>query len=99
MDFVVPMDHRMKIKEIEKQQQIFGLYTNYNWCFWYSHQSINKGTQGLENKRMSGDHSNCCIIEVGQNTEKSPGDWIRRAVTQTPLKDHQLTLMWKTLKE
>ena len=28
----------------------------------------------------------------GQNTEKSPGD-LRLAVTQTPVKDHQLTLM------
>ncbi len=32
------------------------------------------------------------IIENGQNTEKSPGDLKRLAVTQTPVKDHQLTL-------
>ena len=32
------------------------------------------------------------IIENGQNTEKSPGDLRRLAVTQSPLKDHQLTL-------
>ena len=31
-----------------------------------------------------------------KNTEKSPGDLRRLAVTQTSLKDHQLTLMWKT---
>ena len=37
-------------------------------------------------------------IKIGQNTEKSPGD-LRLAVTQTPLKNHQLKLMWKTLKE
>ena len=36
---------------------------------------------------------------VGQNTEKGPGDLRRLALPQTPLKDHQLTLMWKTLKE
>ena len=46
---------------------------------------------------MSGDHSNYYIIKNGQNTEKSPGDLRRLAVTQTPVKDHQLTLMWKTL--
>ena len=32
------------------------------------------------------------IIENGQNTEKSPGDLRRFAVTQYPVKDHQLTL-------
>ena len=35
----------------------------------------------------------------GQNPETSPGDLQRLAVAQTPVKDHQLTLMWKTLKE
>ena len=35
------------------------------------------------------------IIEISQNTEKSPGDLRRFAVTQTPVKDHQLMLMWK----
>ena len=37
------------------------------------------------------------IIENDQNTEKSPGDLRILAVTQSPVKDHQLTLMWKTL--
>ena len=32
------------------------------------------------------------IIENGQNTDKSPGDLRRLAVTQTPVKNHQLTL-------
>ena len=38
------------------------------------------------------------IIKIGQNTEKSPGDLRRLAVTQTPIEDHQLTLVRKTLK-
>ena len=42
---------------------------------------------------MSEDHPNHGIIEIGQNTEKSPGDLRRLAVTQTPGKDHQLTLV------
>ena len=33
------------------------------------------------------------------NTKKSPGDLSRLAVTQTPVKNLKLTLMWKTLKE
>ena len=48
---------------------------------------------------MSGDHPNNSIIENGSNTEKSPGDLRRLAGTQTPGKNHQLKLMWKTLKE
>ena len=51
------------------------------------------GTGGLGNKK-SGDHPNYCISEIGQNT-KSPGDLKRLAVTQTSMKDHQLTLMQK----
>ena len=32
------------------------------------------------------------------NTEKSPGDLKKLAVTQTPVKNHQLKLMRKTFK-
>ena len=43
-------------------------------------------------------------LEIGgqigtiQNTEKSPGDLRRLAVTQTSVKDHELTLVRKTCK-
>ena len=37
--------------------------------------------------------------ENGQNTEKSPVDLRRLAVTQATVKDHQLRLVWKTLNE
>ena len=50
---------------------------------------INKGIVGLGNNRTLGDHAKYCIIEISQNTEKSPGDLKRLAVTQTPVKDHQ----------
>ena len=36
---------------------------------------------------------NTTLLRTGQNTEKSPGDLRRLAVTHTPVKDHQLTLM------
>ena len=59
--------------------------------------TVTKGLlKGLEDFEV-GDHPNNSIIENGQNTEKSPGDLRRIAVTQSPVKDHQLTLMWKTL--
>ena len=72
-------------------------YTNCNWYSWYSQSTINKGTGGLWNKRTCGDFTN--IIEISPNTEKSPGDLRRLAITQTSVKDHQLTLLGKTLKE
>ena len=63
--------------------------------------TVTKGlVQGLEDlkKRTSGDHSNYSLVEIGQNTEKSPEDFKRLAVTQTPVENHQLTQVWKTLK-
>ena len=63
--------------------------TNFDRCFWYSHQKIGKETRGLGNKSTSGDHPNYSIIEIGQNIEKNPEDLRRLAVTQTPVEDHQ----------
>ena len=53
--------------------------------------------EGLEKFEISGrvdpSNPNTCIIEIGQNIEKSPGGLRRLAVTLTPVNDHQLTLM------
>ena len=35
--------------------------------------TVTKGTEGLGNKRTNGDHPNYFILQIGQNTEKSPG--------------------------
>ena len=72
--------------------------TNSNLCARYSHETIGKGTGKIGNKNMSGDHPNNSTVEIGQNTEKSPGDLKRLAVTKTPEKDPQLMLVWKTVK-
>ena len=72
--------------------------TNCKRCSWWSLQKICTGTGGFENKRTSRDHPNNSIVKIGQNTEKSPGDLKRLVVTQTPVKNHQLTLVLKTLK-
>ena len=58
-----------------------------------------KGPGGFGSKRTGGDYTNDSIAEDGQNTETSPGDLRRLAVTQTPVKNHQLILMGKTLEE
>ena len=57
-----------------------------------SHQKIGTGTGGIWNKRTSGDHYYewrlyYFIIEIGQNTEKSPRDLKKLAVTETLVKD------------
>ena len=68
-------------------------YTNCDWCFWYSNYGIIKGPGRLGSWQSSGDHPNNSIFKNGQTTEKNPGDLRRLAVTQYPVKDHQLTLM------
>ena len=53
----------------------------------------------LENKGTSEDHPKYCIIEIGQNTEKSPGDLRRLVVTKTPVRYRNLALESKHSKE
>ena len=48
---------------------------------------------GLGSWRTGRDYPNDSITENGLNTEKSRGDLRRLAVTQTPVKKHQLILM------
>ena len=85
-------------RELKKTMEHEGDNCTYrDWCFWYSHQGIIKGTGGLGSWSLCGDYPN--IFENGLNTEKNPGDLRRIAVTQTPVKNHQLKLMWKALKQ
>ena len=57
---------------------------------------IIKGPGGLGSWRTGRDYPNDGIAKKSQNPETSPGDLRRLAVTQTPVKNHQLILMWKT---
>ena len=54
---------------------------------------IIKRPGGLGSWRTGRDYPNDSIAENGQNPETSPGDLRRLAITQTPVKNHQLTLM------
>ena len=56
-------------------------------------QKIGTRTVGLGNNGMGGDCPDYRIVEIDQNTEKSPGDLRRLVVTQTLVKNHQLMLM------
>ena len=74
--------------------------TKGGWCTLDNPKRIGKGIRRLGNKRTSRsrDYLEYTIIKIIQNTEKSPGDLRRLAVTQTPVRNHQLILVWKTLK-
>ena len=88
------------MKESEKRDKYLGLarelkktmeherddYTNYKWYANYRLKKIGTGTGGLGNKVTSGNQINCSVVEISQNTEKSPGDLRRFAITQTPVK-------------
>ena len=65
--------------------------TNWNYRTQYSHRRIIKETEGLENKRTS-------IVEIGQNTKKSPGYLRRLAVAQTSVENYQIKLVGKTVE-
>ena len=104
MDVAISADHRAKLKESEKKDKYLDLVRELK-KLWNMKVTIipivigvlgtvTKGLlKGVGNKRTNGDHPNYCIIEIGQNTEKSPRDLKRLAVTQSLVKDHQLMLM------
>ena len=108
---LVPVDHRVKLKECEKRNKYIDLarelkkklehesvdYTNCNWCPWYSHRRVGSRTGGIGNNATGGGCPNYNIVEIGHNTEKRPWDLRRLAVTQTQVEEHLLTLMWKKL--
>ena len=89
VDFAVPADDRLKLKESEKRDKYLDLArelkklwnmksdcdTNCNLCARHSQQRIGTGTGGLGNKRTSWNHPNYNIVEICQNTKKSPGDF------------------------
>ena len=66
--------------------------TNCNWCPRNDPQRLGKRVGRVGNRRTNRDHPNYSIVKIGQNTEKSPGD-LRIALTQTPVKYPQLTLV------
>ena len=97
MNFVVPVDHRVKLKkykhrdkyidlarELKKTMELVGdIHTNYNWCVRCSHQRIVKGTRQIGDKNMSGDQLNYSIIKINHNTKNIPRV-VRRLTDSNP---------------
>ena len=48
--------------------------------------------EDLEIRRQVETIQTTALLKIGQNTEKSHGDFRRLAVSKTPVKKHQLTL-------
>ena len=71
--------------------------TSCHWCSQNGSQSLGKRLVVLETGGR--DEISQGTAKVGQNTEMSPGDLGWLTVAQTPVNDHQRTLMWKALKE
>ena len=102
VDFAVPANHRIKLKECEKKDKYLDLARKLKKKLWNMQVSIipivirafgtvTKGLlKGLDDLEVGGrvDPSINYIIENGQSTEKSPGVLRRLAVTQTPVKNH-----------
>ena len=83
MDFAVPVDLKVKLKESEKKYKYLDLTremqktmehesevdNDCNLLAPFSHQRSGKETRGIGNKWKSEDYPNNCIAEIGQNTE------------------------------
>ena len=77
-----------KIVEHESDSDTLGIVT----------KGLVQGQLDLEIKGRIETYPNYSIVEINQNTEKSPVELRRLNVTQTPVRNHTLTLVWKTLK-
>ena len=51
-------------------------------------KGLEKWTGRIENGRTNQNHPNYSIVDIGQDTERIPGDLRRLAVTLTPVKDY-----------
>ena len=113
MDFAVPVDHREKKERKRKETQVRGPpkrtkkfidhenddVTNFYLSAWNEPQKFGKGIQRIVNQKTNQDHPDYNIVEIGQNSEKTPGNLRRLTVTPSSVKNHQQTLLWKTRKE
>ena len=104
VNYAVPTNHRIRLKESKEIDKYLDLLrelkkmmehqgkgnTSSNWCARNNTQKKSKGTGIFGNKRISRDYPNDSIIKITLNTEKSPEDFRRFAVTQIPGKNYQL---------
>ena len=105
VDFAIPINHRVKIKENKKRKKYLELKKLWNMkvmvipiiigALWMVPKGFIKGMEELEIRVHAENIPNYSIVKISKNTGKSPGDIRRVVVTQTLVKYHQLTLVWK----
>ena len=107
MDVIVSADHRVKLKESEKRDNYLDLarelkkpckmkVKNIPIIIGSLGTVIKRLVQGLEHleiTRRVETVQTIALMRSARILRKGPGDLRRLAVTQTQLKDHQLTLM------
>ena len=59
-------------------------------------QKLGRKTGGILNQMKNQDHTDYRMVNIGQYTEESPRYLKKLAIIQTPVNNHQLTLMGKT---
>ena len=104
MDFADPADHRVKIKESEKVDKYLDVAIKWKKTTTAEYEvdgAFGTVLKDLEERLETREESTLQkhSIVIGQNTEKSPDDLRRLNVSQTPLKNQRIELMWKTQKE
>ena len=72
--------------------------SNSNWCARNDLHCLVKVFWKVGNQGTSRYYPNYSIGKIGQNWAKSPGHLRRLAVTKTPMKALELTLVWKICK-
>ena len=98
MDFAVPADHRVKLKENEVINKYLDLARELKkQCNMKvtvipivigALGTVSKGlVKGQKDLEITGRVETIQTSAIGQNTEKSPGDLRKLVVTQTPVKD------------
>ena len=111
VDFAVPADYRIKLKECEKKDKYLDLARELKkiWNMQVTiipivigaFGTVSKGLlKGLEDLEVGGRMETIqatALLRTARILRRVPGDLRKLAFTQTPAKDHQLTLMWKAL--
>ena len=62
-------------------------------------KSSEKGQQELEISRRNKTIQIIALLRLAKILKRIQETWEKLVVTQTPVKDHKLTLVWKTHKE
>ena len=113
VDFAVPVNHRVNLKEkkgkyldfakkLKKKTKLWNMKVTVILIINGIFATVTKGLiQGLDDLEIRGRMEtiqNIAILRSTRTTEKSPGDLRRLDVALTPVRNHQLTVVWKIEK-